>query len=100
MALSMEELRGKPAVGPLGAACVVGLAIGEVGGLIDEPSTGFGFTGWWKFPVPFGALMRSGLELSSSGLEGLDESEKNVVCPAEDGVVLPRDRVSMGGGRF
>lgn len=42
----------------------------------------------------------SGLGLSSSGLEGLDESEKNVVCPADDGVVLPRDRVSMGGGRF
>lgn len=40
------------------------------------------------------------LGLSSSGLEGLDESEKNVVCPADDGVVLPRDRVSMGGGCF
>lgn len=61
MALSMEELRGKLAAGPPGAACVVGLAIGEVGGLVDEPSTGFGVTGWWPFPVSFGAMKGSGL---------------------------------------
>lgn len=46
MALSMEELRGRPVVGPLGAVDVVGLAMAEVGALLDEPSTGFGFTGW------------------------------------------------------
>lgn len=74
MALSMEELRGRP-VAPLGAVDVVGLGIAELGALLDEPSTGFEFTGWWTLRVSFGAAWGSGLGRSSSGLEGLDESE-------------------------